>query len=107
VHDEWLRVLYEWGVVGTLLWLLFLGSIIAYAYQGARKQNGSYARPLLAFIPGILGALSTENFLAGAGTAGNIGIVMLVALVSVAYQPVGNRRKFEVRVVQEPSLAVS
>jgi O-antigen ligase len=107
VHDEWLRVLYEWGVVGTLLWLLFLGSIIAYAYQGARKQNGSYARPLLAFIPGILGALSTENFLAGAGTAGNIGIVMLVALVSVAYQPVGNRRKFEVRVAQEPSLAVS
>jgi O-antigen ligase len=107
VHNEWLRVLYEWGVVGALLWLIFLGAVIAYAYQGTRKANGSYARPLLAFIPGLLGALSTENFVAGAGTAGNIGIILLIALASVAHRCSANCRDTGRRVLQEPSLAVS
>jgi hypothetical protein len=62
----------------------------------------------LTFIPGILGALSTENFLAGAGTAGNIGIVVLIALASVAYRTgASHRRESEMRLLQESSFAVS
>jgi hypothetical protein len=86
VHDEWLRIFYEWGIVGSLLWLVFVGSIIVYAYQGVRRDKRGYARPLLAYLPAFLAGLSTENMLAGAGYAANIGLLFLIALASVSHR---------------------
>jgi O-antigen ligase len=86
VHNEWIRILYEWGSVGLALWFVFIFSIILYAYQGVRKDRLGHARPLLIFIPAFLGGFSTENILAGAGHAENIGFVLLAALAAVSHR---------------------
>jgi O-antigen ligase len=86
VHNEWLRILYEWGSVGFAMWLIFIGSIILYALQGVRKDRLGHSRPLLIFIPAFLCGFSTENILAGAGHAENIGFVLLAALAAVSHR---------------------
>jgi hypothetical protein len=86
VHNEWLRILYEWGSVGLALWLVFIFSVILYALKGVRKDRLGHARPLLIFLPAFLAGFSTENVLAGAGHAENIGFVLLAAMATVAYR---------------------
>jgi O-Antigen ligase len=86
VHNEWLRILYEWGSVGLALWFVFIFSVILYALEGVRKDRLGHARPLLIFIPAFLCGFSTENVLAGAGIAANIGFVLLAALATVSHR---------------------
>jgi hypothetical protein len=86
VHNEWLRILYEWGGVGLGLWFVFIFSVVLYAYQGVRRDRLGHARPLLIFIPAFLAGFSTENILAGAGHAENIGFVLLAALAAVSHR---------------------
>jgi hypothetical protein len=86
VHNEWLRILYEWGGVGLGLWFVFIFSMIAYAIQGVRMDRLGHARPLLIFIPAFLAGFSTENILAGAGHAENIGFVLLAALAAASHR---------------------
>jgi hypothetical protein len=86
VHNEWLRILYEWGGVGLGLWFVFIFSLILYAYQGVRRDRLGNARPLLIFIPAFLGGFSVENILAGAGCASNLGFVLLAALATVSHR---------------------
>ncbi len=86
VHNEWLRILYEWGGVGLGLWFVFIFSVIGYAYQGVLRDRLGHARPLLIFLPAFLCGFSTENILAGAGHAENIGFVLLAALATVSHR---------------------
>ncbi len=86
VHDEWLRILYEFGFAGSAIWVAFMGSIVVFAYQGMRKDPNGNAKPLLIYIPAFIGGLSTENVLAGAGHAGNIGFVLLIAVAAAAHR---------------------
>jgi len=86
VHNEWLRILYEWGSVGLALWFVFIFSVIAYAVQGVRRDRLGHARPLLIFLPAFLAGFSTENVLAGAGHAENIGFVLLAAMAAVSHR---------------------
>ncbi len=86
VHNEWLRILFEWGGVGLGLWFVFIGSIIVYAIQGVRRDRLGYSRPLLIFMPAFLAGFSTENILAGAGHASNIGFVLLAAMAAVSHR---------------------
>ncbi len=85
-HDEWLRVTYEWGLTGLLMWLLFFGSIAVFAYTSARGDRRGYAQPLLAYLPAFLVALAGENFIAAAGNAVNTGFLLLIALASISYR---------------------
>ena len=86
LHDEWLRTVYEWGLVGTFLWCSFWVSIIAYAANGVRNDSIGYAKPLLIYVPALLVALGGENFVAGAGNAANIGFVMLLGYATLAHR---------------------
>ncbi|HEY3453479.1 MAG TPA: O-antigen ligase family protein [Bryobacteraceae bacterium] len=86
VHDEWLRILYEWGIVGLLMWLAFLGSIAAFAWSGVRTDSRGYAKPLLVYLPAFLLALLGENILAGAGHAENIGFILLIAIAGISHR---------------------
>ncbi len=86
VHNEWLRILYEWGGVGLGLWFVFIFSVIVYAIQGVRQDRLGHARPLLIFLPAFLCGFSTENILAGAGHAENVGFVLLAALAAVSHR---------------------
>lgn len=93
MHNEWFRVMYEWGFAGMALFLMFLSSISVFGIQGLRREYGSYAKPLVVFLPGLLLGLAGENILAGAGNAVSVGFLFLIALASVAHrQPVASAR---------------
>ena len=85
-HNEWLRVLYEWGVIGSVFWLLFIGSVIVYAVQGVLISKKGNARPLLVYLPSFMIALAGENMLAGAGNAVNMGFVFTLALATIPHR---------------------
>jgi len=86
VHNEWLRILYEWGTVGFLMWLAFLASIAAFAWRGVQMDPRGYAKPLLVYLPAFLLALLGENILAGAGHAENIGFILLIAIAVISHR---------------------
>lgn len=86
VHNEWLRILYEWGVAGMLAWMTFLCSIATYAVEGIRKDTAGYAQPLAAYLPAFLLGLTGENILAGAGNAANLGLILLIAFASISHR---------------------
>jgi hypothetical protein len=86
VHNEWLRILYEWGSVGLALWIVFICSVIVYAMEGVRTDRLGHARPLLIFLPAFLAGFSAENVLAGAGSASNLGFVLLAAMAAVSHR---------------------
>ena len=86
MHDEWLRAIYEWGVAGLLIWLIFVGSLFAYAVRGARRDKECYSLPLLIYLPAFALGLSGENFIASAGSASSVGLLVLVALASVSFR---------------------
>ena len=85
LHDEWLRALYEWGIVGLVLWLAFIASLVHYSLRAIRG-GGDYAQPLFTYLPAFAIGLSGENIIAGAGNAVSLGLLMLIALASVSYR---------------------
>ncbi len=86
MHDEWLRVMYEWGLIGLILWLMFFGSIAMFAVRGVQRDQNGYAKPLLVYLPAFMLGLTGENILAGAGSAANIGFLMLLGLAGMAHR---------------------
>src|SRR5579875_2475629 len=86
MHNEWLRVMYEWGIIGMLLWCMFLGSIAIFALQGVRRDKSGQARALLAYLPAFLVALAGENFLAGAGVAMTMGFLLLIGIAAISHR---------------------
>ena len=55
-------------------------------HTGHTGDGNVRARPLLIFIPAFLAGFSTENILAGAGHAENLGFVLLAALAAVSHR---------------------
>jgi O-antigen ligase len=86
VHNEWLRILYEWGILGLLLWLAFIGSVTVFAWRGIRRDPLGYAKPLFVYLPAFGLALLGENILAGAGHAENIGFILLLAIAAISHR---------------------
>jgi O-antigen ligase len=86
VHNEWLRILYEWGIVGIILWLLFIGSLMTYAWNGVKRDKYGFARPLFLYVPAFCLGVSGENIIAGAGHAENIGLLMIIGIAAIAHR---------------------
>lgn len=80
-HNEWLRVLYEWGLVGLVIWSASIGSMIVGLLSLVRRHRLVNAVPAVSYLPALLLALSTENILAGAGNPVNIGFAFLLGLL--------------------------
>jgi hypothetical protein len=81
VHNEWLRVLYEWGLIGlaliTAVFCTMIIGLIKYHSSSIEKLGSSAA---FSFLPAFLIALSTENLLAGAGNAATLSLAFVIAL---------------------------
>ncbi len=99
MHNEWLRTLYEWGITGLILWLIFIGSLTVYAIGGARRDSSGYSLPLLIYMPAFALGLAGENFIAAAGNASSVGFLLLIALASVSHRP---KRRLSFTAIQQP-----
>lgn len=76
MHNEFLRVFYEWGIIGILLFLGFLVSIFASAWREARLSGSKAAIAVVAMAPAILSSLAIENLLANPGAPGGTGYLL-------------------------------
>lgn len=85
-HNEWLRVIYEWGLIGAVLWLLLFGSIIQFAIKGVMLDPAGNAKPLLIYLPAFMIGLAGENFIAGAGQCSNMGFIFTLALSTIPHR---------------------
>ena len=80
VHNEILRALYEWGIVGFILFVGMLAALGWYFYRAAVHERIQPAYAFLSLLPTlILGCLS-ENILAGSSSPAGVGL-----LVSLTY----------------------
>jgi O-Antigen ligase len=82
IHNEWLRALYEWGIVGLGLLLGVFGTLLyglIIRYRDPHWKIGCSA--VLSFVPAFLVGLSTENLLAGAGNAVTMSLALAVAIL--------------------------
>ncbi|MDP9112531.1 MAG: O-antigen ligase family protein [Acidobacteriota bacterium] len=81
VHNEWLRVLYEWGMIGFILFLAILVSLVVELRQRPESSIGSIGSPaFFSFLPAFLLAFSSENLIASAGNAVTMSLALMVAL---------------------------
>jgi hypothetical protein len=65
IHNEWLRITYEWGILGLVLWFWFLISVVNYWWKRTKSHLRLSSRATLFYLPGLLIGLATENVLAG------------------------------------------
>ncbi|MCW5978626.1 MAG: O-antigen ligase family protein [Bryobacteraceae bacterium] len=80
-HNEWFRILYEWGIFGFMIWLATLTSFVCALAVVRRRYPRVNVQPSLAYFPAFLLALASENILAGAGNAVTIGFAVLLGLM--------------------------
>ena len=86
MHNEWLRAIYEWGIPGLMLWLIFIGSLVVYAIRGVHRDKTGNSVPLLIYLPAFAIGLSGENFIAAAGNVASVGLLVLIAFASVSHR---------------------
>jgi O-antigen ligase/polysaccharide polymerase Wzy-like membrane protein len=86
IHNEWLRALYEWGVVGFSLWTGFILSLLIYAAKGVNGEAAAYAKPLVVYLPAFVLGLTGENIIAGAGNAVSVGLLVLISLSTISHR---------------------
>ena len=79
VHDEFLRALYEWGVIGAILFLSFVVATFLRYAKAAFRQRKAGALAVIAIFPTMLLGLAIENILAGAVTGGGTGYLLVLA----------------------------
>ena len=76
LHSEFLRALYEWGILGLGLLLAFLIATTAGFVKKITADGGGAALAFAGALPSIVMGLAIENILAGAASAGGVGILL-------------------------------
>jgi hypothetical protein len=79
VHDEFLRAVYEWGVLGVALLCLILAELLRLAIAEARK--GRYAP--ISIFPLLMIGLLIENILAGSSGPNGVGFALVFSMAQV------------------------
>lgn len=92
IHNEFLRALYEWGIVGLTLLVLGLVMLLFNAIRmiGLGRKEGYF---LLSVIILVLGGLNIENVLAGSGSPVGIGVALGLSSALQDYIAYRNIRK--------------
>jgi hypothetical protein len=76
LHSEYLRALYEWGILGLGLLCAFLIATIVGFARKMGSEGGGRALAFLGVLPSIIMGLAIENVLAGAASAAGVGILL-------------------------------
>ena len=91
IHCEYLRVPYEFGVLGSLLAAVMLFGICRLAWQLAATGDPR-GQGLLATLPMLLLVLGMENIIASSGMAAAMGVLLPIthAVASLARRPLAS-----------------
>lgn len=73
-HNEWLRILYEFGILGMTIWIIFWISCIIYLIK-----KGTRMIPIVSYALGMIVAFTTENVLMSAGSLGICALLIILA----------------------------
>jgi len=79
LHSEFLRALYEWGIPGLALLVMFLAATTVGFVRKVSAQHGGPALAFVGVLPSILIGLAIENVLAGAVSAAGVGILLAMS----------------------------
>jgi hypothetical protein len=84
MHNEFLRSFYEWGVIGSALFLAFLVTVLIGFVRQTRRYGWHTTWAFWGLLPTLLLGLLLENVLAGSGTPVGTGFALVFAYVAVA-----------------------
>jgi O-antigen ligase len=92
LHSEFLRALYEWGILGLGLLIAFLVATTTGFLKKIATDRGGPALAFAGALPSIVMGLAIENVLAGAASAGGVGILLAMSYAwkgeqAAAYDP--------------------
>ncbi len=87
IHDEFLRSLYEWGVIGLLAFVSFLFVLIRLSFKLARVTKCPQAWAAVAIAGPLLIGLTIENILADGASPGGIGSCLVFASMVAQLRP--------------------
>ena len=76
LHSEFLRALYEWGILGLALLVCFVVATSVGYVKKITAEGGGVALAFAGALPSIVMGLAIENILAGAASAGGVGILL-------------------------------
>lgn len=79
LHNEFLRVLYEWGFIGLFIFLSFLVTILSRAIQNALSTRSPRAFSVIGILPTLIAGLAIENLLAGVSGPSGMGFTLVLA----------------------------
>jgi hypothetical protein len=91
VHNDFIRSLYEWGMIGSFLFICFLVSTIVYYLDQAMLRKSTTALAFIGIFPNLIFGLSIENILTASSTPEGVGLALVMA-----YSATYNRRDKEV-----------
>lgn len=84
LHDEFLRAFYEWGAVGSILFLAFLAALIVGMLERTRRNGLDATQVFWGLLPTLFFALLVENVLAESGAPLGAGFVLVISYAAVA-----------------------
>lgn len=84
LHDEFLRSLYEWGIPGLVLLLLFLGESGRICLRMIMQNGSPAAWTFLAVLVPLLVSLTVENVLAEAAAPAGVGYSLVLTSMAAA-----------------------
>jgi O-antigen ligase len=84
IHNEFLRTFYEWGAIGSLLFLAFWIVLIAGFARTIRSLGIRATQTFWGLLPTLMLGLLLENVLAGSGTPVGTGFALVIAFTAAA-----------------------
>lgn len=91
LHNEWLRVTYEGGIIGLGLFILFLVTLIGTGVKNIKQSSSSL--PFLSILPMLISLLTVENVLASSGTPEGVGLALVIGAMAAKSGIIENKFK--------------
>ncbi len=107
IHNEFIRVFYEWGIVGSVLFIAFLAAVLVRVFPRRITRDAYGLFALWGTLPMIFMGLTFDNYLASAGGPASIGIAMVLAYASSSLERIGeSKQQRTVAVDETPSASL-
>ncbi len=102
IHDEFLRCLYEWGVIGLLSFVGFLAALFRLSFKLVRLTRSPQAWACLAVIGPLFLGLLIENIVGLGDSSAGVGYCLVFSSMIAQLQPAPSKAKVRNRILVYP-----